>query len=91
MPTPDLTGAPVSAPEVGPVVADAFIPDAGVIERLANAFFKGVNGGAPMGAPALPASPPAPCLRLLSLPLQPMRARFPSSLPSARQTSQPAE
>jgi cysteine desulfurase/selenocysteine lyase len=77
MPTPDLTGAPVSAPEVEPVLAGAFIPDAGAIERLANAFFKGVNGGAPIGAPALPASPPAPW----SAPAQPSAPAYASAVP----------
>jgi cysteine desulfurase/selenocysteine lyase len=77
MPTPDLSGAPVSAPEVEPAMAGAFIPDAGVIERLANAFFKGVNGGAPMGAPALPASPPAPW----SVPAQPSAPAYASAVP----------
>ncbi len=38
----------------------SFLPDAGAIERLANAFFKGVSGGAPLGAPATPTSAPAP-------------------------------
>jgi hypothetical protein len=31
-----------------------------VIECLANAFFQGVTGGAPVSSPAVPASPPAP-------------------------------
>jgi cysteine desulfurase / selenocysteine lyase len=38
----------------------AFVPDAAAIEALANAFFKGVSGGAPFGLPAAPASAPAP-------------------------------
>ena len=77
MPTPDLTGAPVSAPEVEPVVAGAFIPDAGAIERLANALFKGVAGGAPMSAPALPAPPPAPW----SAPAQPSAPAYATEVP----------
>jgi cysteine desulfurase/selenocysteine lyase len=38
----------------------AFLPDAAAIERLANALFKGVSGGAPPAPPAIPASAPAP-------------------------------
>ena len=60
MPTPDLTGSPVSPAETGPVAAGAFLPDVAAIERLANAFFKGLTGGAPRRLPAVPASPPAP-------------------------------
>ena len=60
MTTPDLTGAPVSPTEAEAVAAGAFIPDVGAIERLANAFFLGMTGGAPAGAPAVPDSPPAP-------------------------------
>ena len=33
----------------------AFLPDVATIERLANAFFKGVNGGAPPAPPAIAA------------------------------------
>jgi len=51
-------------PEVGEVVdvgsLGAFLPDVGSIERLANAFFKGVSGGAPLAPPATPTSLPAP-------------------------------
>src|SRR5271166_984032 len=78
MPTPDLTGAPVSAPEVEPAAAGAFIPDAGAIERLANAFFQGLTGGALMGSPAVPASPPAPW----SAPAQPSAPAFASVIPA---------
>jgi cysteine desulfurase / selenocysteine lyase len=60
MPTPDLAGAPVSPIEAEPLAAGAFIPDVAAIERLANAFFAGLTGGAPPGALAIPASPPAP-------------------------------
>jgi cysteine desulfurase/selenocysteine lyase len=40
--------------------AGAFLPDADAIARLANAFFKGVSGGAPLAPPAAAASAPAP-------------------------------
>ncbi len=40
--------------------AGSFLPDAGAIERLANALFEGVTGGAPLAPPAIPASAPAP-------------------------------
>ena len=43
-----------------PAALAAFLPDASAIERLANAFFKGVSGGAPLATPAVPASAPAP-------------------------------
>src|SRR5271165_5490963 len=65
-----IPSTPMSTPEVGDALepadvggsapAGAFIPDAGAIERLANAFFKGLTTGAPLGTPAIPASPPAP-------------------------------
>src|SRR5271166_495461 len=65
-----IPSTPMSTPEVGDALepadvggsapAGAFIPDAGAIERLANAFFKGMTSGAPLGTPAIPASPPAP-------------------------------
>ena len=60
MATTDLTGAPVSPAESGPVAAGAFVPDVATIERLANAFFRGLSSGAPLAPPAIPASPPAP-------------------------------
>jgi cysteine desulfurase / selenocysteine lyase len=60
MATPDLAGASASPLEAEPVAAGAFIPDAGAIQRLANALFLGITGGAPAGSPAVPASPPAP-------------------------------
>ena len=60
MTTPDLTGSPVSPAEAQPVAAGAFVPDVAAIERLANAFFQSLNGGAPPALPAVPASPPAP-------------------------------
>jgi len=77
MPTPDLTGAGVSAPDVEGERAGAFVPDEGAIERLANALFKGVTGGAPMGAPVVPASPPAPW----SAPAQPSAPVYASVVP----------
>jgi cysteine desulfurase/selenocysteine lyase len=59
MATPEQTAA-VSPPEREPLAAGAFVPDASAIERLANAFFQGVTGGAPVSSPAAgPASPPA--------------------------------
>jgi cysteine desulfurase/selenocysteine lyase len=46
----------VAPPEAGRF----FTPDPQVIERLANAFFKGIGGGAPTAPPATPTSAPAP-------------------------------
>jgi cysteine desulfurase/selenocysteine lyase len=40
--------------------AGEFLPDTAAIERLANALFKGFNGGAPPASPATPTSAPAP-------------------------------
>src|SRR5208282_861272 len=60
MSTPDLAGSPVSPAEAEPVAAGAFVPDVAEIQRLANAFFQGLTGGAPAAPPAVPASPPAP-------------------------------
>ena len=60
MATTDLTGAPVSPAELEPVAVGAFVPDAETIERLANAFFRGLSSGAPLAPPAIPASPAAP-------------------------------
>jgi len=77
MPTADSTGAPVSAPEVESGVTGAFIPDAAAIERLANAFFQGLAGGAQIGPPAIPASPPAPW----SAPAQPSAPAFAGAVP----------
>jgi cysteine desulfurase/selenocysteine lyase len=56
MPTPDPDAA--GAPD--PQALGAFLPDVTTIERLANAFFKGVNGGAPPASPVDPTSAPAP-------------------------------
>ena len=61
MATPEQTGEALSPPEGGPVLAaGAFIPDAAVIERLANAFFQGLSSGAPISSPAGPASASTP-------------------------------
>ena len=60
MTTPDLAGSPVSPAEAQPAAAGALVPDAATIERLANALFHGLSGGAPAAPPAVPASPPAP-------------------------------
>jgi cysteine desulfurase / selenocysteine lyase len=78
MPTPDLTGVPVSAPKVEPGAAGSFIPDASAIERLANAFFQGITGGAHVGTPAVPASPPAPW----SAPAQPSAPAYATAVPA---------
>src|SRR5208282_3756579 len=56
----DLTGSPVSPTGAEPIAAGAFVPDVATIERLANAFFHGLTGGAAAAPPAVPASPPAP-------------------------------
>ena len=77
MATTDLTGASQSAADAEPAAAGAFLPDAGAIERLANALFQSVTGGAPMGAPAVPASPPAPW----SAPPQPSAPVYASAIP----------
>jgi hypothetical protein len=60
MPTVDPSGAPHSAQDIDGIPLGTFIPDPLALERLANAFFSGVTGGAPIGSPAVPASPPAP-------------------------------
>jgi cysteine desulfurase/selenocysteine lyase len=78
MPTPDLPGAPASPLTGEPVAAGTFVPDAGAIERLANAFFLGLTGGAPAGLPAVPASPPAPW----SAPAQPSTPTMASVVPA---------
>jgi cysteine desulfurase/selenocysteine lyase len=60
MATPDRTGQAASPPEGEPLAAGAFIPDAAVIERLANSLFQDLTGGASIGSPAIPVSPPPP-------------------------------
>jgi cysteine desulfurase/selenocysteine lyase len=60
MATPELNGERVSSPEGEPLAPGAFIPDAAVIERLANAFFQGLPSGAPINSPSGPASPFTP-------------------------------
>ena len=77
MPTADSTGAPIPPPEVESGVTGAFIPDAAAIERLANAFFQGLTGGAQIGSPVIPASPPAPW----SAPAQPSAPAYASAVP----------
>ena len=59
MSTPDIGDASELTDGFG-AAPGAFVPDAGAIERLANALFKGLTGGAPLATPAIPASPPAP-------------------------------
>jgi cysteine desulfurase/selenocysteine lyase len=56
MPTPETDAAGAA----DPLALGAFLPDVATIERLANAIFKGVTGGAPAGLPAIPTSAPAP-------------------------------
>jgi cysteine desulfurase / selenocysteine lyase len=61
MATTDLSGGPASRPEGESLAAGGFVPDASAIERLANAFFQGVTGGAPVSSsPSGPASPLTP-------------------------------
>jgi cysteine desulfurase/selenocysteine lyase len=98
MTTPDLTGSPVSPAEAQPAAAGTFVPDVATIERLANAFFQGLTGGAPAAPPAVPASPPAPwtapaptspSVAAAAVPIQPQfgaveppTAGLPSSVPA---------
>jgi cysteine desulfurase/selenocysteine lyase len=77
MATTDLTGATQSAADAEPAAAGVFLPDAGAIERLANALFQSVTGGAPITAPAVPASPPAPW----SAPSRPSAPVYAGALP----------
>jgi len=74
MPTPETLAA--SGANSAP---DAFAPDAGAIQRLANALFRGVTGGAPLTPPAIPASAPAPW----SPPAPPPTAAYAQGVPSA--------
>jgi hypothetical protein len=88
MAMPEPTGGPVSSPELEPLAAGAFVPDAAVIERLANAFFQGLTGGAPVSSPAVPASAPWSAPGTGSVPVQPPLGQpepptsgIPSSIP----------
>jgi cysteine desulfurase/selenocysteine lyase len=56
MPTPEANAVAAADPQP----SGAFLPDVATIERLANAIFKGVTGGAPVGQLAIPTSAPAP-------------------------------
>jgi hypothetical protein len=60
MPTADPSDASHSGQDIDGVPLGTFIPDPAALERLANAFFSGVTGGAAAGSTAVPASPPAP-------------------------------
>src|SRR5271165_722366 len=77
MSTPEVGDALEPADVGGSAPAGAFIPDAGAIERLANAFFHGLPGVAPTGSPTLPASPPAPW----SAPAQPSAPTYAGAVP----------
>jgi cysteine desulfurase/selenocysteine lyase len=77
MPTADSSDAPHSAQDIDGVPLGTFIPDPAALERLANAFFAGVTGGAPGGSPAVPASPPAPW----SAPAQPSTPLAAAAIP----------
>ena len=59
MPTPETDAAGLAG-AADPQATRGSLPDAAIIERLANAVFKGVTGGAPIGQPAIPTSAPAP-------------------------------
>ena len=86
--TTDLSGAPEAARLGG------FLPDIGTIERLANAFFKGVNGGGPLAPPEVPASLPAPWAPPSAPPAgvmgQAIPAQPPFGFPDPPATSAPA-
>jgi cysteine desulfurase/selenocysteine lyase len=60
MPTPETDAAGLAGAADPQATGGSFLPDAAIIERLANAIFKGVTGGAPIGQPAIPTSAPAP-------------------------------
>jgi cysteine desulfurase/selenocysteine lyase len=85
MATPDLTGEPASPLEGETLAVGAFVPDAAVIERLANAFFQGVASGPPISAPAGPASPLTPW----SAPAQPLAPVAASVIPAQPPFVQP--
>jgi cysteine desulfurase/selenocysteine lyase len=77
MPTADPSDALHSAQDIDGVPLGTFIPDPAALERLANAFFSGVTGGAPIGSLAVPASPPAPW----SAPAQPSTPLAAAAIP----------
>jgi len=58
MPTPETDAAGLAGAADPQAKGGSFLPDAAIIERLANAIFKGVTGGAPIGQPAIPTSAP---------------------------------
>jgi cysteine desulfurase/selenocysteine lyase len=60
MPTPETDAAGPAGAADPQAPGGSFPPDVAIIERLANAIFKGVTGGAPIGQPAIPTSAPAP-------------------------------
>jgi cysteine desulfurase/selenocysteine lyase len=60
MPTSETDAAGLAGAADPQAPGGSFLPDVAIIERLANAIFKGVTGGAPIGQPAIPTSAPAP-------------------------------
>jgi len=60
MPTSETDAAGLAGAADPQAPGGSFLPDVAIIERLANAIFKGVTGGAPLGQPAIPTSAPAP-------------------------------
>jgi len=60
MPTSEADAAGLAGAADPQAPGGSFLPDVAIIERLANAIFKGVTGGAPIGQPAIPTSAPAP-------------------------------
>jgi cysteine desulfurase/selenocysteine lyase len=60
MPTSETDAAGLAGAADPQAPGGSFLPDVAIIERLANAIFKGVTGGAPLGQPAIPTSTPAP-------------------------------
>jgi len=69
---------PSAAPESGGQFARGTgLLDVGILEQMANAFFKGMSGGAPPSVPAVPSSAPAPW----SPPAPPAAAQTGSAIP----------
>ena len=56
MPTSETDAAGLAGAADPHASGGSFLPDVAIIERLANAIFKGVTGGAPIGQPAIPTS-----------------------------------